>query len=298
MIRATRLEFRKMRRLRTLPILTILVVAVAALSSISLFAGSTRETFDDPAAMPWAALMLTYTLMAAMTSPILTAVLASRQTDIEHSGSGWNLAGSAGYTPGLLCRAKLAALSLVLLPAIVAQTLLVIGMGKLAGITVPLDVVGLPWFFGHLMWRGLVARECGGCWSVVEPGSATTSAGPHLTGLQGPRPGPESLLQLCRPLRGGGGRVGGDAGSRGACGAVHLRPGVRDRSRADLRGRTGRSVAGCGSDRFSSGPGCWGREPQGAGTVAELDTDSVGMPMVSMATALLDPLEVQGGGGL
>ena len=46
MIRATRLEFRKMRRLRTLPILTILVVAVAALSSISLFAGSTRETFD------------------------------------------------------------------------------------------------------------------------------------------------------------------------------------------------------------------------------------------------------------
>ena len=158
--------------------------------------------------------------------------------------------------------------------------------------------LGLPWFFGHLMWRGLVARECGGCWSVVEPGSATTSAGPHLTGLQGPRPGPESLLQLCRPLRGGGGRVGGDAGSRGACGAVHLRPGVRDRSRADLRGRTGRSVAGCGSDRFSSGPGCWGREPQGAGTVAELDTDSVGMPMVSMATALLDPLEVQGGGGL
>lgn len=67
MIRAIRLEFRKMRRLRTLPILTVLVVAVAALSSISLFAGSTRATFDDPAAMPWASLMLTYTLMAAMT---------------------------------------------------------------------------------------------------------------------------------------------------------------------------------------------------------------------------------------
>ncbi|MDK9626852.1 ABC transporter permease [Propionibacterium freudenreichii] len=140
MIRPVRLEFRKMHRLRTLPILAILVIAVVALSSISLFSGSTRETFDDPTAMPWAALMLTYTLMAAMTSPILTAVLASRQTDIEHSGSGWNLAGSAGYTPGLLCRAKLAALSLVLLPAIVIQTLLVIGIGTLSGITVPLDV--------------------------------------------------------------------------------------------------------------------------------------------------------------
>lgn len=143
MIRAIRLEFRKMRRLRTLPILTVLVVAVAALSSISLFAGSTRATFDDPAAMPWASLMLTYTLMAAMTSPILTAVLASRQTDIEHVGSGWNLAGSAGYTPGMLCRAKLAALSVVLLPGVVVQTLLVIALGKLAGIAVPLEFG--PW---------------------------------------------------------------------------------------------------------------------------------------------------------
>ena len=78
MIRPVRLEFRKMHRLRTLPILAILVIAVVALSSISLFSGSTRETFDDPTAMPWAALMLTYTLMAAMTSPILTAVLADR----------------------------------------------------------------------------------------------------------------------------------------------------------------------------------------------------------------------------
>ncbi|WP_454151159.1 ABC transporter permease [Microbacterium lacticum] len=143
MRRAIRLEFRKMRRLRTGLIVTILVLAVAALSSISLFSGGTRRTFDEPEAMPWAALMMSYAFMAAMTSPILTAVLASRQTDIEHSGAGWTLASTAGYSPGVLCRAKLAALSLVLVPAIIGQTLLVIAIGAFAGIRVPLDAG--PW---------------------------------------------------------------------------------------------------------------------------------------------------------
>ena len=139
MTRAVLLELRKMRRLRTAPIAGLLVLAVAALSSASQFSGGTRDTFDDPAAAPWAALLLTYTLMAAMTSPILTAVLASRQTDIEHTGAGWTLAAAAGYSPGLLCRAKVVALSLVLLPAVVLQSLLVIGAGVAAGIRVPLE---------------------------------------------------------------------------------------------------------------------------------------------------------------
>lgn len=138
-----RLEFRKMRRLHAMPILIGLVIAVAALSSASLFSGGTREAFNDPTASPWASLLLSYTMMAAMTSPILTAVLASRQTDIEHAGSGWTLAATAGRTPGNLCRAKLAALAVLLAPAITLQTFLVIGIGILAGIRVPLDIV--PW---------------------------------------------------------------------------------------------------------------------------------------------------------
>ncbi|MEU5156446.1 ABC transporter permease [Glycomyces sp. NPDC021274] len=143
MSRAVTLEFRKMRRLRTLPLLIGIITAVAALSAASLFAGSTRETFDDPAAAPWAALLLSYTMMAAMTSPILAAVLASRQTDIEHSGIGWTLASTAGRSPGALCRAKLAALAILLVPAVAAQSLLVVGIGVLAGIQVPLDLA--PW---------------------------------------------------------------------------------------------------------------------------------------------------------
>lgn len=139
-----------MRRLRTIPVVAALVVAVALISSVWQFSSSTQTTFDDPSQVPWAAFLLTYTLMAAMTSPILAAVLASRQTDIEHSGVGWTLASTAGYSPGVLCRAKLVALSTVLLPAVVVQSLLVIGMGLFAGIRVPLDPG--PW----VLYTGLL----------------------------------------------------------------------------------------------------------------------------------------------
>lgn len=137
------LELRKMRRLHTLPVVLVLVVAVSALSSISLFSEAARSAFDDPAANPWAALLLTYTLMSAMGSPVLVAVLASRQTDIEHSSSGWILAATAGYLPGMVCRAKLVVLGLVITPAAIAQSLLVVAAGYVAGIRVPLDLG--PW---------------------------------------------------------------------------------------------------------------------------------------------------------
>lgn len=132
-----------MRRLRTAPIVIILVLAVTALSSASLFSGNTRDTFDDPGAAPWAAFLLNYTMMATMTAPILVGVLASRQTDIEHSGSGWILAATAGLPPGFLCRAKLAALSVILFPAVILQSLLVIAAGTLIGMRVPPDLG--PW---------------------------------------------------------------------------------------------------------------------------------------------------------
>lgn len=143
------LEFRKMRRLRTIPLLVSIIIAVAALSSASLFSGNTRDTLADPAAHPWAVLLLSYTMMAAMTSPIIAAILASRQTDIEHSGIGWILAGTAGRTPGSLCLAKLGALAILLAPAVGAQSFLVAGIGFLAGIRVPFDAT--PWLMYTLL---------------------------------------------------------------------------------------------------------------------------------------------------
>lgn len=137
------LELRKMRRLRTVPLVAVLVLTVAALSSMSLFAQN-QSALDDPTTSPWESLLLTYTLMAALCSPILTAVLASRQTDIEHGARGWFLAATAGYTAGTLCRAKLLAVTLLLVPATVVQSACVILAGLAAGIGIPLTPG--PWF--------------------------------------------------------------------------------------------------------------------------------------------------------
>lgn len=156
---ALRLEFHKMRRLRTAPITAAMVVAVAALSvAFGLYAGGAQQTLDDPSAHPWEGLLLSYTTMAAMTSPILAAVLASRQTDIEHTGSGWILAATAGRPSGALCRAKLAVLAIVLLPAVAVQTLLVLVAGVLVGIIVPLDMS--PWLGYSLLLFLVDAAFC------------------------------------------------------------------------------------------------------------------------------------------
>ncbi|SKC70751.1 ABC transporter permease [Plantibacter cousiniae (nom. nud.)] len=144
MRRAIGLELRKMRRLRVVTLTTLFVVVIAALSSASLFTASTRASFEDPMANPWASLLFNAVFMSAMTSPLFVAVLASRQVEIEHAGGGWNLAGTAGFSPGRLCRAKLLALTIVIAPAVTVQTLLIMSAGALAGIDSPLDP--LPWF--------------------------------------------------------------------------------------------------------------------------------------------------------
>ena len=137
------IEVLKMRRLRVLLVTALLVIASVALSSINLFSQSTINSFDDPAAKPWAALLLAMALFNALTQPVFVAVLASRQTDIEHSGAGWNLAATSGLTPGALCRVKLAALTLLIVPAAVVQSAALIFVARTVGLSLPLDVG--PW---------------------------------------------------------------------------------------------------------------------------------------------------------
>ena len=136
-------EILKMRRLRVLLITVLLVIASVAMSSIDLFSQSKIHSLADPAAKPWASLLLAMVLFNALTQPIFVAVLASRQTDIEHSGAGWNLASASGLTPGALCRVKLAALTLLIVPAAVIQSVALIAVARMVGLSLPLDVG--PW---------------------------------------------------------------------------------------------------------------------------------------------------------
>ena len=142
-LRSVGVELLKMRRLRVLLITVLLVIASVAMSSIDLFSQSKIRSLADPAGQPWASLLLAMALFNALTQPIFVAVLASRQTDIEHSGAGWNLAATSGLTPGALCRVKLAALTLLIVPAAVVQSAALIFVARTVGLSLPLDVG--PW---------------------------------------------------------------------------------------------------------------------------------------------------------
>lgn len=142
-LRPVGVELLKMHRLRVLLIAILLAIASVAMSSTNLFSQSTIRSLDNPAAKPWAMLLLGTAFVNAMTGTVFVAVLASRQTDIEHSGAGWNLAATSGLTPGALCRVKLAALTLLIAPTVVLQNSALIIFGRIMGISVPLDVG--PW---------------------------------------------------------------------------------------------------------------------------------------------------------
>lgn len=137
-MRAVALEFAKMHRLRQVPILLAAVGAVVLFTTMTLAAASARTRFADPAAQPWEQLLMQYAATVAMLFPILLAVLASRQADLEHQGRGWSHAQAAGVSAATLLRAKVVALGLVLVVMWTAQTVLVLAIGRLAGIVVRL----------------------------------------------------------------------------------------------------------------------------------------------------------------
>ncbi|WP_229119467.1 ABC transporter permease [Enemella evansiae] len=148
--RAMANEFAKMRHLGVGVIAMVMILAVLVLS---LFTVVSTPEFDPDESSAWNALLAGMSLGIPLTAPLLLAVLASRQTDIEHQGNGWLLQATTGVTPGGVCRAKLLALGIVVTAITLAQNLSVLVAGKLlVGISIPLPL-------GH--WAGFAACMLG-----------------------------------------------------------------------------------------------------------------------------------------
>ena len=129
-------EFAKMRHLH---VVLLVAVLFAVVTGIGLYAAVFNPDFDRTSASSWNTLLMGMGSGFTLAAPLLLAVVASRLVDAEHQGGGWLMSATSGVTPGGLCRAKLAALSLILLPALIVQTLLVLGAGAFAGIQVPFE---------------------------------------------------------------------------------------------------------------------------------------------------------------
>lgn len=165
-------EFAKMRHLRVGLVAVVMVVAVLGLTLLGVVQD---PSFDPGVPEAWYALLVGLSLGIPLVVPLLLAVLASRQTDIEHQGNGWLLLASAAVTPGAVCRAKWCALGVVVAVLSVVTSLLTLLFGRVAiGISAPLPaghwvgftacvvVVNLVLLAGHILLAARVENQLAG----------------------------------------------------------------------------------------------------------------------------------------
>ena len=130
-------ELAKIRHLRIGVIAITYLVAVVGLTAFQSLVAGIDEHRADPGGAPWKILLTGLSRAFAMISPVLLAVLASRQVEMEHTGNGWLLSATSGVSPGHLCRAKFIVLGLIVAPVTMMQSALLFGFAKLIGVTSP-----------------------------------------------------------------------------------------------------------------------------------------------------------------
>lgn len=130
-------EFAKMRRLRVWWFVVLLTVAVTVMSMYQTIVSGVFERLDDEDGYGWKILFMGVGMSSSMIAPILLAVIASRQVEIEHTGNGWLSSATAGLTPGQMCQAKFVSLGTLVASATVIMGAAIMGFGALIGISAP-----------------------------------------------------------------------------------------------------------------------------------------------------------------
>ena len=88
-VRTVRNEYAKMHHLRIGLIAALLLLGVCALSVLSALSSGLVDHRFDADGDGWRLLMVSRHGAVGLTSPLLLAVMASRQVEVEHSGQGW-----------------------------------------------------------------------------------------------------------------------------------------------------------------------------------------------------------------
>lgn len=128
-------EFAKMRRLH---VVLLAVVLLVVLTGMGLYGSVLTPDFDPTTEQAWNSLLGGIARGAALAAPLLVAVIASRQVDIEHQGSGWLMSATCGITPGGLCRAKFLATGSLVTVVTLAASGCLLGTGLLLGVSAPI----------------------------------------------------------------------------------------------------------------------------------------------------------------
>ncbi|MGO2024052.1 MULTISPECIES: ABC transporter permease [Micrococcales] len=131
-------EFAKMRHRQIGLIIALLAVSASALTAYTSLGSGLLDRLDDPDGFGWKVMFGGLGMGVSLVAPILLAVLASRQVEIEHTGNGWLSSSTAGLTPGQMCRAKFIALGGLVILATIAWGAALIGFGAAIGIESPI----------------------------------------------------------------------------------------------------------------------------------------------------------------
>ncbi|MGJ0184973.1 ABC transporter permease [Corynebacterium glyciniphilum] len=134
-------EFAKMRHLRIGLLVALLLIGVVGMVVFYSLGSGIGGMLADPDDTAWKTLLAALGTAASLISPVLLAVVASRQVEIEHVGNGWLSSSTSGLSPGQMCRAKLFALGIPVAVTTIAWGVLLVGFGRVLGITasVPTD---------------------------------------------------------------------------------------------------------------------------------------------------------------
>lgn len=133
-------EFAKMRHLRIGLLAVVLFAGIAGITTFRGLASGLTTHLDDPTGFGWKILLAGLGFSAGLISPLIIAVIASRQVEAEHAGNGWLLSAVSGVSPGRLCRAKFVSLGIIITASTVAQSFVLMSVGLGLGISSPLPL--------------------------------------------------------------------------------------------------------------------------------------------------------------
>lgn len=143
-------EFAKMRHLRVGLHATLLLVTIVGMTIFRSLGSGLLDRLDDPDEFGWKTIFGTMSMGVSLISPLLLAVIASRQVEIEHTGNGWLASATASLTPGQLCRAKFVAIGSLVVAATVLCGAFLSGFGVFVGISAPVDFGRWSGYIGSL----------------------------------------------------------------------------------------------------------------------------------------------------
>ncbi|WP_202803305.1 ABC transporter permease [Tsukamurella sp. 1534] len=162
-------EFAKMRRLRSGPIALALFVLTLAI----VFYSASGPGFVPGAEHAWNLLLTGIGQGALTASPLLIAVLASRQVDIEHLSKGWLSSATSGAAAGRVSRAKFVALGVIVTTAVALAAVIAlvagvfvlgneIPLGRWCGITLSVLVINLVVLAVHVVLAARIENQLAG----------------------------------------------------------------------------------------------------------------------------------------